>query len=145
MKAQWIDESHNHVNGLSLLPKTVSTSFNRSLEISSCERETKACVIYSLKNDISYLEQGSLYNYIYRVFLFDDTFLTSSCGRNFEDIDMRFFANCTRRMVVFFSICNMWSFTHYSFLNWKFEKGPILPKNALLCEYWPCFFLTTRL
>ena len=75
---------------------------------------------------------------------FYDTFLTSSCGRNFEDIDMRFFANCRRRMVVF-SICNMWSFTHYSFLNWKFEKGPILPKNALLCEYWPCFLLTTRL
>ena len=38
----------------------------------------------------------------YRVFLFDDMFLTSSCGRNFDDIDMRFFANCRRRMVVFF-------------------------------------------
>ena len=25
----------------------------------------------------------------YRVFLFDDTFLTSSCVRNFEDIDMQ--------------------------------------------------------
>ena len=44
---------------------------------------------------------------IYRVFLFDDTFLTSSCVRNFEDIDMRFFANCRRRMLVFFlyAIC----------------------------------------
>ena len=43
---------------------------------------------------------------IYRVFLFDDTFLTSSCVRNF-DIDMRFFENCRRRMLVFFlyAIC----------------------------------------
>ena len=39
---------------------------------------------------------------IYRVFLFDDTFLTSSCVHNFEDIDMQFFANCRRRIIVFF-------------------------------------------
>ena len=26
---------------------------------------------------------------IYRVFLFDDMFLTSSCGRNFENIDLQ--------------------------------------------------------
>ena len=37
-------------------------------------------------------------------FVFFDTLLfTSSCGRNFEDIDLRFFANCRRRrMVVLF-------------------------------------------
>ena len=27
---------------------------------------------------------------IYRVFLFDDTFLTTSCGRYIDDIDLRF-------------------------------------------------------
>ena len=70
---------------------------------------------------------------IYRVFLFDDTFLTSSCVRNFEDIDMQFFANCRRRMLVF-SICNKWSFTHYFSWNWKFEKGPILPNR--LSPFW---------
>ena len=31
----------------------------------------------------------------YSVFLW--TFLTTSCGRNFDDIDLRFFANCRRR------------------------------------------------
>ena len=31
---------------------------------------------------------------------FYDPFLTSSCGRNFEDIDLRFFANC-RRIILF--------------------------------------------
>ena len=33
---------------------------------------------------------------------YDDPFLTSSCGRNFEDIDLRFFANCRRKIVSFY-------------------------------------------
>ena len=40
----------------------------------------------------------------YRVFLFDGSISTSSCGRNFEDIIILFF------------------------FKWKFEKGPILRK-----------------
>ena len=47
---KWLG-SHNHVRGLSLLPKTVSTSFNRSLEISSCEikGEIKMVITLSLE------------------------------------------------------------------------------------------------
>ena len=58
--------------------------------------------------------------YIYMMFFYG-LFLTTSCGCNFDDIDLRSFANCRRRIIIF-SICNMWSFTHYFFLKlniWK--------------------------
>ena len=43
-----------------------------------------------------------LVHQLYRVLFFDDTFLASSCRRNIEDIDLRFFANCRRIMILFF-------------------------------------------
>ena len=54
----------------------------------------------------------TVYLNIQSVFVFlIPRFLTSSCGCNFEDIDLRFFANCRRRTVLLF----MWSSIHYFF------------------------------
>ena len=75
-------------------------------------------------------ESPFVHDYLYRVFLFYDTFLTSSCERNFEDIDLRFFANCKGRIIVFFSICNMWSFTHNVFLKLKIWKRTNFTKKC---------------
>ena len=68
-----------------------------------------------------------LYIY-YIVFFLMILFFTSSCGRNFEDIDFWFFANCRKRMMFFFlyAICGH-SLIIFSW-NWKFEKGQILRK-----------------
>ena len=58
---------------------------------------------FSPKNVIFGLrELCTIENWIPLVLFFYTLFLTASCGRNFEDIDLRFFANCRRRMVVFF-------------------------------------------
>ena len=54
-------------------------------------------------------------------------FFTSSCGRNFEDIDLRFFANCRRRMVIFFYMQHGHLLIIFSRIR-KFKKGPILRK-----------------
>ena len=60
--------------------------------------------------------------------VFYTPFLTASCGRDFKDIDLRFFANCRRRMVFFYKqhvvICSLF----FSW-RWKFEKGPISRKT----------------
>ena len=49
-------------------------------------------------------------------FFFDGSFSTSSCGRNFEDIDMQSFANCRRIIVYFFYMHHMVIFSLF-FLN----------------------------
>ena len=58
----------------------------------------------------------------------NDPFLTSSCGRSFEDINLRFFANCRRRMVVFFYMQHV---VIYSlFFHWTFEKNNFTKKRT---------------
>ena len=57
---------------------------------------------------------------------FYDPFFASSCGRNFEDIDLRFFANCRRRMIVFFNMHICGHLFILLSLKRKFEKQPIL-------------------
>ena len=77
---------------------------------------------------------------MYRVFFYG-TFLTTSCGLNFDDTDLRFFANCRRSRGFF-----VWYATHghllFTFcLKWTFENGQILRKMHTST----IFLLTTRL
>ena len=72
--------------------------------------------------------------------------LTSSCGRNFVDIDFRFFANCRRRIIVFFLYATCRHLFIFFFLKMKiWQTSNVTEKNALQCKCWQCFLLTTRL
>ena len=70
-------------------------------------------------------------------------FLTSSCGRNFEEIGSRFFQIVEEEEYFFFDMQHMVIIIFLSKTNiWK---GRTFTKNALQCKYWPCFLLTTVL
>ena len=65
------------------------------------------------------------------------------CGRNFEDIDLRFFANCRRQIIVFFLYQYVVIYSLF-FLKTEIWKGTNFAKNALQCKYWLCFLWTIR-
>ena len=68
---------------------------------------------------------------------YDDPFFISPRGRYYEDIDLRFYVNCRRRIVCFY----MQHAVNYSLF---FLENEHLKKTALQCKYWPCFHFTTR-
>ena len=77
-----------------------------------------------------FLKQRDIQRFFFRFFFFHDPFLSSSCGRNFEDIVLNFLTNCRRRMIVVVFFLYAACGHLLTFFSWKrkLEKGPILRK-----------------
>ena len=109
--------------------------FNRKKGIlKKCQKSSISMVQGSLNPNITFLGEKLwpvAWNQTFTSCIqsvFHTPFLTASCGRDFKDIDLRFFANCRRRMVFFYKqhvvICSL-----FFSCRWKFEKGPISRKT----------------